>query len=101
MLADDLRNSKVKRISIIRLALIETKRLFIEIAKTDETVQPKYVPLRPRFKSDQKFNPICVNVAFDVLLSMVDYAVNVIAVEIVVRLERVAKDHRFRFQCGY
>jgi hypothetical protein len=43
------------------------------------------------------FNPICVNVAFDVLLSMVDYAVNVIGVEIVVRLERVAIDHRSGF----
>lgn len=49
---------------------------------------------RPLEKRPKVFNPVCVDLPVNVLFSVIDYAVNIIGVEIVVRPERIAIDHR-------
>ena len=59
------------------------------------------MPLRVRFKAPKVFHRIGVNLTIDLLLSMVNNAMNEFITELVVRAKRVGVDVRSAFRVLY
>ena len=89
----NLRDCKVKTKGIIRLAIIETKTLFIEITEKMERFDTNVCPTKRSLQATPKvFDSVCMYISFNVLLGVIDYVVNVLLAKIVVRAKRICID---------
>src|SRR5688572_8010627 len=89
-LACDVLGSFKKTIRVIALAIVETERLFVKVTEQVVRLNRDVSAFECALQQAPKvFNPVDVNVSFDVLLSMVYHVMDKLIRQIVVRLETV------------
>src|SRR5271157_2681698 len=97
-LADDLTNANIEALGIGHLAVVESKRLLVNVAEQVERLNTDVGSMQATLQeTPEVFHHIGMNVAVRVLDSMVDNCVLIIFAQTFVRLQFVGEDRRASF----
>ena len=97
-LASESFNDFIESLAVISATRIESKCLLVEVSEQVERFDAYIRAIDAALeKTPEVFDPVRVDLAVNVFLSMVDHVVNIVVLHSIVRAKRIAIDSRSRF----